>query len=124
MLVIDSPKHLVWLSVPVAELRLTTGFGLTVMVKVVGVPVQLLAVAVTETVLFIDVLPELAAVKPGMFPVPVVLLKPTAVLLLLQANVAPVGVEVRLIAVLASPVHKVLSVMALTVGLGLAFTMT
>ena len=94
------------------------GAGFTVMVKVRAVPVQPFAVGVMVTVPLIGELPVLAAVKEAILPLPEEP-NPIDVLSLLHAKVAPVTGEVKVIAPLASPLQRVLSVMALTVGNGL-----
>ena len=62
----------------------TVAFGLTVIVNVIGAPVQPLAVGVTVIVPLIAVTPALVAVKLGILPVPDAP-RPMAVLLLVQA---------------------------------------
>ena len=71
-----------------AGVALTVGVGLTVIVKINGVPVQPFAVGVTVIVALIaDVVP-FVAVKDGMFPDPLAA-RPIAVLLLVHVNVVP-----------------------------------
>lgn len=63
--------------------------GYTVMVNDIAVPGQPLAEGVIVTVELIAVVPELVAVKDGIFPVPLAA-SPMAVLLLVHEKVVPV----------------------------------
>ena len=68
---------------------LTVDVGLTVMVKVVGVPVHPFAVGVTVIVAVIGDVAAFLAVSEGTLPEPFAA-RPIAVLLFVQVNVVPV----------------------------------
>lgn len=74
----------------------TTGEGFTVMVKVVARPGQLFAVAITLIVAITAELPLFMAVNAAIFPLPLVP-KPMFAELV-QLNVAPIGLLLKLIA--------------------------
>ena len=76
--VVAVPLHNVWFAGVV-----TVGVGLTVMVKVCGVPGHALADGVTVIVPAIAVVPAFVAVKAAILPVPVDA-RPIAVLLFVQ----------------------------------------
>ena len=72
------------------------GVGLTVTVKLMGVPLQPLAEGVTVTVAVIGVVPVLEAVNPGILPVPLV---PKPILVdEVQLKEVPLTAPVKLIA--------------------------
>ncbi len=83
-------------------IALTVGLGLTVIVNVVGAPVQPANVGVTEIVLVMAELVAFVAVNAGKFPVPLAP-NPIAVLLFVQANVAPAGVLLNAVDGTATP---------------------
>jgi hypothetical protein len=60
----------------------------------------------------------LVAVKLGTVAVPVVAVKPTAALLLVQVYTVPVVAPVNVTAVVAEPLHTVWFATAFTVGVG------
>ena len=105
----------------VSAVALTTGAGLTVMVNVVAVPVQvtppLVNEGVTVIVETIGVAPVFVAVNAGIFPVPEAA-SPIAVLLFVQLNTVPVTPPASVIAAEVVPAHTDLLVTAVTVGLG------
>jgi hypothetical protein len=78
--------------------------GLTVMVNVIGVPLQvppaLVKLGVTVMVATIGAVDPLVAVKEGIFPVPLAA-RPIAGALLVQLNTVPAGVPLKLTAVVA-----------------------
>lgn len=77
------------------EGTVTIGVGLTVIVYVEGVPIQLFTVGITIIVaVILDVL-VFVAVKVGIFPVPIAA-KPTAVLEFDHVNVPPAGKLIKL----------------------------
>jgi hypothetical protein len=82
----------------------TTGFGLTVIVYVSGIPGQGFPaiVGVTVTVEVIGVLPALTVVKDGTLPEPLAP-RPIAVFELVQVYVAPTGVLVNAVSGASAP---------------------
>jgi hypothetical protein len=98
---VAAPLHKVWLATAV-----TFALGLTVIVNVIGAPVQPLADGVTVMVPLIAVAAALVAVKLGMFPLPLAA-RPIAGLELVQVNVVPVVRLVKFTAAVAAPVHTV-----------------
>ena len=92
---IDAPGHTVLLAGKVGAV--TDGLGLTVIVKLEGVPAQPLTVGVTVTVLVIGVLPPLVEVNTGVEPLPLAP-RPVPVLSLVQVKVPPGGVLVKVLA--------------------------
>ena len=100
-----------------AEVSEIAGFGLTVILNVDVAPLHPLRVDATVTVDFACAV-VLAAVNAGRFPAPLAA-KPVAVLLLVQPNVAPVGVEANVIRALVSPPHNIRLGGAVIVGFGL-----
>jgi hypothetical protein len=83
----------------------TDGLGFTVMVKVPAGIGQPLAVAITEIVLTIALVPEFVGVNEGIEPVPVNADNPIAGLELVHVYVVPVTVFVNGIAVVAIPLQ-------------------
>ncbi len=81
--VVEVPLQSVWLSGCV-----TLGGGLTVTVKVLDVPTQLLAAGVTVTIAVAAMVPEFTAVKDAILPDPVDA-SPIPVLPLVQVYVVP-----------------------------------
>lgn len=75
---VDAPWHNVWLAI-----AFTDGVGLTVIVKLTGVPPQPVEVGVTVMVAVIGAAVALVATKLGMLPLPDAA-RPIAVLLLVQ----------------------------------------
>lgn len=105
------------LQISASDGTVTSGEGFTVMVKLVGIPAQPLADAVTDMVAIIGSDVVFVAVKPGMLPVPDAA-RPIEELLFVQVKATP-GVElVRVIAAIAVPLQKVVSFTGVTVGAG------
>lgn len=105
-----------------SEMAATFGVGLTVIVKVVGVPEQisvpLVKRGVTVMVDVTGVVPLLTAVKAAMLPEPLAA-SPMLVLLLVHANVAPGTLPENVIAVVCVPAQRTWLATAFTVGVGL-----
>ena len=86
-----------------------TGFGYTVIVNVIGVPVHVLllkvyiGVTVIVATLFEPVL--LTATKDGIFPDPLAA-RPIVGSLFVQLNCTPIGVPVKLTGIVLAPLHK------------------
>jgi hypothetical protein len=112
--VLTVPKTIAVVLVPLQATWLFTEFtwavGLTVIVKVRGVPLHvkppLVYTGVIVTVAVTGAVPELIAVNEAISPVPLAP-KPIVVLLFVQLNtiVPPVAVDPKDTAVVASPVH-------------------
>ena len=100
------------------EVNVMLGFGLTVIVND-DVPTHPLSVDVTLIVETCKAVAVVDAVNAVRFPVPLLADKPISVLLLPQANVAPAGVDAKVIAGLTSPPQNVLGATAVIVGFGL-----
>lgn len=100
----------------------TEGVGFTVMVKVIGVPEQvvppLVYIGVTVKVAEIGAFVEFVAMNDGMFPVPLADARPIAVLLFVQLNTVPATVPLKLIAAVGEPLQTTWLATALTVGVG------
>lgn len=91
--------------VAVAGVAVAEGVGFTVMVNVLAVPEQAVADAkegVTVMVDDIGVVPVLVAVNEEIFPVPLVVAKPIAVLLLVQLKFVPETAPLNTIAAVAA----------------------
>lgn len=108
----------------VAELQTTefpgevmVGVGFTVMVNVETGPTQVARVGVIETVAVTAVEPVLVAVKAGKLVVPEAA-NPIEVVLLVQENVAPVGVEANVFDATVAPLQTVTGLSVTTVGVG------
>lgn len=101
----------------------TVGFGLMVIVNVVGGPVHLTPlfsnVAVTVKVDVKGVLPELVAVNEGTFPEPAVGTKPIDSGVLVQEKVDPGTLLVNTVSGTVAPAQKVRFGTGFTVGFGL-----
>ena len=114
--VVVAPLHNVWLAT-----AFTVGVGFTVMVNVIGVPVQvtplLVNVGVTVIVATTGAVPVLIAVKLGMFPVPAAA-RPILVLLFVQLYTVPAALPVKVTAAVGAPLHTAWLATALTVGTG------
>jgi hypothetical protein len=93
------------------------GVGLTVIVKVRMVPVQLLARGVMAMVAVMGAVPVLIAVKEGIFPVPLAG-NPTAGCEFSQEKVVPLTGPVRGIPAMTSVLHTTWLSIAFTVGIG------
>ena len=102
-------------------LETKTGFGLTVMVQLDGVPMQPLMVGVTVMVAVMGALVALVAVNEGIFPVPFAP-KPIAGFEFVHVKVPPVGVLTKFVAATLSLLHTTTLVGTKTVGGG--FTVT
>lgn len=110
--VVKAPLQTVWFAI-----GFTVGAGFTVIVNVVGVPVQPLAVGVTVMVALMGELPVLVAVNAGMVPFPLAA-RPMAVLLFAQLNVVPPTGPVGVTKVEEVPLHRVWFGMVVTLGVG------
>jgi hypothetical protein len=99
----------------------TVGVGYTVMVKVEGMPVQLLADGVTVIVPVIVFEPVFVAVNDEMFPVPFAA-RPIDVLEFVQAKAAPGLGLVNVVPAMVAPLHRVILAGTVTVGTGLTVT--
>ena len=116
--VADAPLQTVWLLI-----ALTVAVGLTVMVKVVGVPIQPLMVAVTVIIAVTGLLPEFVVIYDSIFPIPLVP-KPTLVELV-QLNVTVPGVGLlKVISPTGELLHKVELLTVFTSGIGGAVIVT
>ena len=104
---------------------MTVGVGFTVIVKVYGVPSQLLADGVTVIDATASVVPVFKPVKLEIFPVPEAA-KPIDALLFVQEYVVPetLKLEVKLTAVVAVFTQIASSATASTVGVGFTVTNT
>jgi hypothetical protein len=96
----------------------TVARGFTVIVYVDGVPGQLFAVGVTVIVAVIGVIPALVAVNEGTFPFPLAA-SPMAVLLLVQAKVAPAILLENEVAGTVAPLQTLMLAGTITVAVGL-----
>lgn len=96
---------------------LTDGVGLTVMVKVIGVPGQPFAVGVTLIVATTAVPPVLVAVNTGILPVPLAA-SPMLAALLVQAKVVPVTDPPKVIAEVDEPLQYDTLLTCVAVGVG------
>ena len=105
----------------------TVGTGLTVIVNVLGVPVQvtpaLVKVGVTVMVATAAVEPVLVAINDGIFPVPLAA-SPIDVLLFVQLNTVPGTVPVKLTAAVGEPLHRTWFGTAFTLGIGFIISVT
>jgi hypothetical protein len=114
--VVVAPLHNVWLAT-----AFTVGVGLTVIVNVIGVPVQvtppLVKLGVTVTVATTGVVPGFVAVKLAMLPVPDAA-SPMLVLLFVQLYTVPAALPVKVIAAVGAPLHTAWLATAVTVGTG------
>ena len=110
--VVVAPLHRVWSLTGSA-----TGVGFTVIVNVSGAPGQPLAVGVTVTVETTGAVPVFVALKEAILPEPVAA-RPIDGVSFVQSYVVPVVAPVKLIAVVADPLHSVWSVTGFTVGVG------
>ncbi len=97
--------------------RSTVGVGLTVMVKVDGVPKQPFAFGVTIIVAFIGVNPVFIVVKFGILPFPVAA-KPIDGVSFVQSKVVPFTLPVKRTMPLAMPLHFTRLAIELTFGRG------
>lgn len=109
---VAAPLHNVWLVT-----ALTFALGFTVIVNVIGAPVQPFALGVTVIVPDIAVVPALVAVKLGILPVPLAP-RPIAVLEFVHANVVPGVRLVKFTAVVAAPAQTDWLATAATTGVG------
>lgn len=98
----------------------TVGSGLTVMVKVCGVPGQPDIVGVTVIVATTGVVPAFVAVNAAILPVPLAA-KPMLGVLFVQLKVAP-AVPLKVTAVVFAPAQTIWSVGSVTVGVGVTVT--
>lgn len=98
---VADPAHTAWLAI-----AFTVGVGLTVIVKLTGVPVQPEADdGVTVMVAVIGAAVLLVAVKLGILPVPDAA-RPMAVLLFVQLYTVPATVPVKLTAAVPDPLQS------------------
>src|SRR5688500_6268632 len=100
MAVVAAPLHSDWLAT-----ALTVGVGLTVIVGVIAEPIQPAAVGVTVIVPVTFAAPVLVAVNDAMSPVPLAA-RPIDVVLFVQLYVVPITAPVKVIAVVAAPLHS------------------
>jgi hypothetical protein len=114
--VVLAPAHSVWLATAP-----TVGVGFTVMVNVIGVPVQvvppLVYVGVTVIVATTGAVVAFVAVKLGILPVPDAA-RPILVLLLVHVNTVPAALPVKLTAAVGAPLHTAWLATAPTVTAG------
>ncbi len=96
---VAAPLHNVWLAT-----AFTVAVGFTVIVKVIGVPVQLVEAGVAVIVAVIGAVPVLVAVKPGILPVPLAG-NPIAGLELVQLIVAGVMVPPNITGTVVIPLQ-------------------
>ena len=94
-----------------------TGVGFTVMVKLMGVPVQPLAAGVTEIVAMTGAVPLFTAVKAGMGPVPVDA-RPIDDRELVQVKDVPLTGPAKANSEIASLLHQFWFATLFTVGIG------
>lgn len=99
-------------------MALTVAVGLTVMVKVLSGPVQVLALGVTVTVPLIGAVVELVAVKEAILPEPLPA-NPMFVLPLTHAKPVPATGPVKVTGADEAPLQRVWFAIASTVGVGL-----
>lgn len=116
MAVVDAPLHNAC-----GETVLIVGVGLTVIVKLVVVPVHPLLIGVTIIVHDMGDVPGLVAENAGMFPEPLAP-SPIAVLEFAQLKVVPATVPDKFIKLVVEPLHNVRLDTLLTVGVGLTVT--
>jgi hypothetical protein len=109
----DCPLHTVWL-----RGKTTVGVGLTVIVKVFGVPKQPFAFGVTVMVAVTDINPVFIAVKLAMLPLPTVA-KPMDAVSFVQSKVVPEAFPEKLITPLEAVLHLTRFGIEFTVGVGL-----
>jgi hypothetical protein len=83
---------------------IASGVGSTVIVVVIGVPVQPLATGVTVIVAVTGLVPVFTAVNVGIVPVPEAP-NPIVVLLFVQLNVVPFTIPLKAIATVDAPLH-------------------
>ena len=115
---VGEPLHTTWLAT-----AFTTGVGLTMIVKVIGVPTQPVGpTGVTVMVAVIGPLVVLVVTNGAISPVPLAA-SPMAVLLLVQLNTVPEtvppAVPLNGITAVVAPVQYTLLVTGATVGVGL-----
>ena len=107
-----TPAHTVWLAC-----AFTVGVGLTVIVKLIGVPAHPLAVGVTVIVATTGALVILVATKLAMLPLPAAA-SPIDGALLVQLNTVPATVPTKFTAAVLAPLHSTWLPTAATVGVG------
>jgi hypothetical protein len=111
------PAHTTWF-----EIAFTVGVGLTVIVKLTGVPVQVVAllvnVGVTVIVPDIGAVPLFVATNGAILPVPLAG-RPMAGLLFVQLYTVPGTLPVKLTGELEEALQRVWLLTAFTVGFGL-----
>ena len=100
----------------------TLGIGLTVIVKVIGVPVQVVPALVYEGVTVIvattGALLAFVAVKDAILPDPAAA-RPMVGVLLVQLYIVPATAPLKLMAAVEAPLHNSWLLTALTVAVGL-----
>ena len=109
---VKAPLHTVWFAGV-----FTTAVGLTVIVNVVGVPLQVPKLGVTVIVATTGAVPPLVAVKLGILPEPLAA-SPMEGWLLVQLNTVPGILELKLTAAVAVLLHTTWSLTGLIVGAG------
>ena len=111
------PLQITWF-----DTEFTVGVGLTVIVKVRGVPVQvtppLVKLGVTVIVAVTGVVPVFTPTKEAMSPVPLAA-SPIEVVLLVQLYTVPVTAPLNDTAVVLAPLQTVWLATVFTVGVGL-----
>ena len=118
--VVVAPLHTTWLAI-----AFTDGVGFTVIVKVIGVPVQVtppfVKLAVTVMVAVTGALVTLVAIKLAILPVPLAA-RPMDVVLFVQLNTVPLTGLVKFTAAVALPLHLTWLTTGFTVGIGFTIT--
>lgn len=107
-----APLHKTW---PAGFIILGEGF--TVMIKLCAGPAQLFADGVIVIVAVTGALVVLIAVKDGISPTPLVT-KPIKALLFVQLKLVPLTAPVKLITLVAEPLHKIWFAGRTTSGVG------
>jgi hypothetical protein len=99
----------------------TLGFGLTVIVKLVGLPIQLFKVGITAILVTKSVVPEFVAVNEILLVFPFAAANPTAEFEFVHIKDEPVGVLANVVFT-ASPGQYASDAIELTVGFGRTVT--
>jgi hypothetical protein len=111
--VVLAPLQITWF-----DTAFTVGVGLTVIVKVRGVPLHPLALGVTVIVATTGVVPVFTAVNEAIAPVPLAT-RPIDGVLLVQLYTVPVTAPLKVTAVVFEPLHTAWLATVFTVGVGL-----
>ncbi len=114
--VVAEPLQTTWF-----VMLLTTGVGLTVMVKLIGVPVQVTVVpvydGVTVMVAVEGVAPVFSAVNEAILPVPLAA-RPMEGFVLVHEYIAPATLPLKVMAEVEPPLHTTWLPTAFTTGVG------